>query len=184
MIYLTESLSSQQRFELWTMSDQHGGYILGMRDIDTIHDTNLMYPIFSDFVLLPQDNIAFIDLLARIGFTNVQANAIIGEGIMDPEDLVTYAHSDTKTFFKHLSNRHVHPPFASQHKFQIMRYWVEKRIPLGLDVDVEFFTNGEMVIWGEKMKAAADEKDAQRPAIAVPGAYKKDTKWREGKSSS
>jgi hypothetical protein len=28
------------------------------------------------------------------------------------------------------------------------------------------------------MKAAADDKDAQRPSIAAPEAYKKDTKWR------
>ena len=28
------------------------------------------------------------------------------------------------------------------------------------------------------MKAAADDKDAQKPTIAAPGAYKKDTKWR------
>jgi hypothetical protein len=98
---------------------------------------------------------AFIDLLARIGFNNAQANAIIGEGITDPEDLVSYTHSDIKTFFKHLSNRQVHPPFASQHKFQILHYWVEKQIPLGLDVDSEFVMNEEMVTWGEKMKAAA-----------------------------
>jgi len=26
------------------------------------------------------------------------------------------------------------------------------------------------------MKAAADDKDAQKPTIATPGAYKKDTK--------
>jgi hypothetical protein len=65
-----------------------------------------------------------------------------------------------------------------QHKFQILRYWVEKRIPLGLSVDSELFTNVELVTWGEKMKAAADDKDAQKPTIAAPGAYKKDTKWR------
>ena len=52
---------------------------------------------------------AFIDLLTRIGFTDAQATAIIEEGITDPEDLVTYTHSDIKTFFKHLSNRQVHP---------------------------------------------------------------------------
>jgi hypothetical protein len=106
----------------------------------------------------------------------VQATAIIGEGITDPEDLVTYTHADIKTFFKHLFNRQVHPPFRSQHKFQILRYWVEKRIPLGLSVDSELFTNVELVTWGEKMKAAADDKDAQKPTIATPGAYKKDTK--------
>jgi len=76
---------------------------------------------------------AFIDLLTRIGFSVAQANAIIEEGITDPEDLVTYTHSDIKTLFKHLANRQVHPPFGSQHKFQILRYWVEKRSPLGLD---------------------------------------------------
>jgi hypothetical protein len=91
---------------------------------------------------------------------------------------VTYTHSDIKTFFKHLSNRQVHPPFGSQHKFQILRYWVEKRIPLGLSVDSKLFTNVDMVTWDEKMKAAADDKDAQKPTIAAPGAYKKDTKWR------
>jgi hypothetical protein len=121
---------------------------------------------------------AFIDLITRIGFTNVQATAIIGEGITDPEDLVTDTHSDIKTFFKHLSNRQVHPPFGSQYKFQILRYWVEKGILLGLSVDSELFTNVELVTWGEKMKAAADDKDAQKPTIAAPGAYKKDTKWR------
>jgi hypothetical protein len=136
-----------------------------------------MYPILPIFYNSPQVNMAFIDLLTRIGFTNVQATAIIGEGITDPEDLVTYTHSD-KTFFKHLSNRQVHPPFGLQHKFQILCYWVEKRIPLGLSVDSELFTNVELVTWGEKMKTAADEKDAQKPTIAAPGAYKKDTKWR------
>jgi hypothetical protein len=63
-----------------------------------------MYPILPIFYNSPQVNMAFIDLLTRIGFTNVQATAIIGEGITDPEDLVTYTHSDIKTFFKHLSN--------------------------------------------------------------------------------
>jgi hypothetical protein len=41
---------------------------------------------------------AFIDLLTQIGFTNAQATAIIEEGITDPEDLVTYTHSDIKTY--------------------------------------------------------------------------------------
>jgi len=158
------------------MLDPHQGYILGMPDINTIHDTNLMYPIFPIFYNSPQVNMAFIDLLTRIGFTNVQATAIIGEGITDPEDLVTDTHSDIKTFFKHLSNRQVHPPFGSQYKFQILRYWVEKGILLGLSVDSELFTNVELVTWGEKMKAAADDKDTQKPTIAAPGAYKKDTK--------
>jgi hypothetical protein len=62
---------------------------------------------------------------------------------------VTYTHSDVKSFFKHLSNRQVHPPFALQHKFQILHYKVEKQTPLGLDVDSESFTNEEMVTWGE-----------------------------------
>ena len=52
MICLTESLSSQQRFELWKMPDKHRGYIVGTPNIDTIHDTNLMYPIFSEFCVI------------------------------------------------------------------------------------------------------------------------------------
>jgi hypothetical protein len=150
------------------MLDLHRGYILGTPDINTIHEINLMYPILPIFYNAPQVNMAFTDLLTRIGFTNVQATAIIEEGIMDPEDLVTYTHSDIKTFFKHLSNQQVHPPFGSQHKFQILRYWVEKRIPLGLSVDSELFANVELVTWGEKMKAAADDKDVQKPIIAAP----------------
>jgi hypothetical protein len=121
---------------------------------------------------------AFRALLTRIGFTNDQATSVIDEGIAVPEDLVTYTHSDIKTFFKHLSNRGIHPPFGSQHKFQILRYWVEKQIPLGLDVSSELFTDAELSTWGEKMKAAADEKDAQKPTIAAPSAFKKDMKWR------
>jgi hypothetical protein len=49
---------------------------------------------------------------------------------------------------------------------------------MGLSVNSKLFTNVELVTWGEKMKAAADDKDAQKPTIAAPGAYKKDTKWR------
>jgi hypothetical protein len=47
---------------------------------------------------------------------------------------------------------------------------------MGLSVNSKLFTNVELVTWGEKMKAAADDKDAQKPTIAAPGAYKKDTK--------
>jgi len=35
-----------------------------------------------------------------------------------------------------------------------------------------------MQAWGEKMKAANDIKDSEKPAIAAPPAFKKDTKWR------
>jgi hypothetical protein len=90
--------------------------------------------------------------LPGLGLLMVQATAIIGEGITDPEDLVTYTHSNIKTFFKHLSNQQLHPPFGLQHKFQMLHYWVEKRIPLGLSVNSELFTNVELVTWGEKMR--------------------------------
>ncbi len=115
----------------------------------------------------------FNALLLRIGFMNAQANAIIAEGISDPSDLVTYAHSDVKTFSKHLANRGIHPPFRVQHKFQIVRYWVEKRTPLGLPVIPDLFTDEKLLKWGEKMKVAADEKDGQKPTIPAPDALKK-----------
>jgi hypothetical protein len=80
-------------------------------------------------------------LLTRIGFSVAQANALIDEGITD---LVTYTHSNVKTLFKHMAGHGVHPPFRAQHKFQILRYWVEKRTPLGLDIDSALFTNNEL----------------------------------------
>jgi hypothetical protein len=35
------------------MLDPHQGYILGTPDINTIHDTNLMYPILPIFLKFP-----------------------------------------------------------------------------------------------------------------------------------
>jgi hypothetical protein len=55
---------------------------------------------------------------------------------------------------------------------------VEKRTPSGLEVSSDLFTDEELLVWGEKMKAAADEKDEQRLSIPAPNAFKKDTKWR------
>ena len=90
---------------------------------------------------------AFDALLTRIGFNIAQAIAVVNEGIQEPEGLVTYNHSDIKTFFKHLARRDVHPPFGAQHKFQILCYRVEKQTPLGLGVTSDLFDS-------EKMKAA------------------------------
>jgi hypothetical protein len=55
---------------------------------------------------------------------------------------------------------------------------VEKRIPLGLPIEPALFTNEVLQVWSEKMKAANDTKDTEKPAIAAPPAFKKDTKWR------
>jgi hypothetical protein len=70
----------------------------------------------------------FQALLTRIGFSGPQATAFIGKGIAEPRDLATYTHSDLKGLFKHLANRAIHPPYMAQHKVQILRHWVEKRI--------------------------------------------------------
>ncbi len=112
-------------------------------------------------------------------FTNDQALEILGEGITQPEDFQTYTQSDIKAFFKHLSACNIHTPFAAQHNLQILRYWVEKRIPLKLSVDPILFTNEVKDSWGEKMKAASDDMvDAsKKPTITVPGSFKKETKW-------
>ena len=114
---------------------------------------------------------AFDALLTRIGFNVAQATAIANEGIQEPEGLVTYNHSDIKTFFKHLARRGVYPPFGAQHKFQILCYRVEKQTPLGLGVTSDLFDS-------EKMKAATDEREEQRLSITGPSAFKRDTKWR------
>jgi hypothetical protein len=102
---------------------------------------------------------------------------VVNEGIVEPGKLVTYTHYDIKTFFKHLARRGAHSPFGALHNFQILRYWVEKRTPSGLEVSSDLFTDEELLVWGEKMKAAADEKDEQRLSIPAPNAFKKDTKW-------
>ena len=49
---------------------------------------------------------------------------------------------------------------------------------LGLEVLTEDFNNEEQLVWGEKLKAAADKKDEQCPSIpATTSVFKKDTKW-------
>jgi hypothetical protein len=121
---------------------------------------------------------AFRLLLNRIGFSNPQATAFMNEGIQEPGDLSTYTHSNLKGLFKHLANREIHPPYMAQHKLQIVRHWMEKRIPLGLPIEPALFTNEVLQVWGEKMKAANDSKDTEKPAITAPPAFKKDTKWR------
>jgi len=111
----------------------------------------------------------FQALLTRIGFSGPQATAFIGKGIAEPRDLATYTHSDLKGLFKHLANRAIHPPYMAQHKVQILRHWVEKRIPLGLPIEPGLFTNDVLQAWGEKMKAANDDiKDSEKPAISAP----------------
>jgi hypothetical protein len=127
---------------------------------------------------------AFQALLTRLAFTIEQAQAIIQEGITQPEDLRTYTQGDIKAFFKHLSARNIHAPFAAQHNLQILRYWVEKRIPLNLPVDPELFTVDVRDVWGEKMKAAADDQTdsaSKKVSISAPAPFKKDTKWRTWK---
>ena len=115
---------------------------------------------------------AFRLLLTRIGFSGPQATAFIGEGIAEPRDLSTYTHSNLKGLFKHLASRAIHPPYMAQHKVQILRHWVEKRIPLGLPIEPGLFTNEVMQAWGEKMKAANDIKNSEKPAIAAPPWFK------------
>ena len=83
---------------------------------------------------------------------------------------------------KHLGNHDIHPPYMAQHRVQILRHWVEKHIPLGLPIDAELFTDAVMSEWGEKMKAANDIKESEKPTIAAPPTFKKDTKrrvWKE-----
>jgi hypothetical protein len=121
---------------------------------------------------------AFRQLLTQVGFTNSQATAFINEGIREPRDLSTYTHGDLKGLFKHLGNRKIHPFYMAQHHVQILRHWVEKRIPLGLLIGSELFTDQVLKEWGDKMKAANDIKDSEKLTIAAPSAFKKDTKWR------
>ncbi len=125
---------------------------------------------------------AFQALLVHLSFINAQATAIMDEGIGSPEDLRTYTQADVKALFKHLASRGMHPPYQAQQKFQIFRYWVEKCIPLALPLNSVVFTDEEIKKWGERMKAASDEKDAgQKSTIQPPEAFKKDTKWRSWK---
>jgi hypothetical protein len=121
---------------------------------------------------------AFRLLLTRIGFSNPQSTAFMNEGIQEPRDLSTCTHSNLKGLFKHLANCNIHPPFMAQHKVQILWYWVEKWIPLGLPIGPALFTVEVLQVWGDKMKAANDQKDGEKPTIAAPLAFKKDTKWR------
>jgi hypothetical protein len=93
---------------------------------------------------------AFRLLLTRIGFSAPQATAFINEGFIEPRNLATYTHSDLKGLFKHLVNRAIHPPYMAQHKVQILRHRVEKRIPLGLPIEMVLFTNEVLQTWGEK----------------------------------
>jgi hypothetical protein len=109
---------------------------------------------------------AFHALLLRLNFNDVQANAIIEEGIESPEDLCTYTQQDVKGLFKHLSTaRTIHAPFGAQHKMQILCYWVEKRSSMGISVDPELFDDDTVVQWGEKMKSASDEDARSKPTI-------------------
>jgi len=136
------------------------------------------FAITTTILLSIANTMAFRALLTRFGFTGPHATAFIGEGIQEPNDLATYTHSDLKGLFKHLANREIHPPYMAQHKVQILRHWVEKRLPLGLPIEPGLFTDGVLQEWGEKMKAANDIKDSEKPAISAPPAFKKDTKWR------
>jgi hypothetical protein len=86
----------------------------------------------------------------------------MNEGIREPRDLSTYTHSDLKGLFKHLGNRNIHPPYMAQHCMQILRHWVEKRIPLGLPIEPELFINAVMEEWGDKTHDAAEGRPFKR----------------------
>ncbi len=123
--------------------------------------------------------VTFQALLLRLQFTQEQAAAIITEGISSPEDLRTYRHSDLKDFFKHLSTNHVVTRFGSQHKMQILWYWVERRSHLGLPTDSVLFTNAVLAEWGQKMKSDALVKsDKEDSLVQDCKPFKKDAKWR------
>lgn len=49
---------------------------------------------------------------------------------------------------------------------------------MGLPIGPALFTVEVLQVWGDKMKAANDQKDGEKPTIAAPLAFKKDTKWR------
>jgi hypothetical protein len=122
---------------------------------------------------------AFHALLIRLHFTNAQATAIIDQGIDSPEELKTYTHSDLKDFFKHLTATGTVTRFGSQHKLQILRYWVETRDGMGLPVDSALFTNAVLTQWGNKMKADAVGKgDKEELVVQECKPFKKTTKWR------
>jgi len=66
----------------------------------------------------------------------------------------------------------------SQQRFQILGYWVEKRTSIGMPILPQLFTDEQLMLWKECMKASADSPESQRQTITAPSPYKKDTKWR------
>jgi hypothetical protein len=116
-------------------------------------------------------------LLLRLGFANAQATAIIDQGIETPSDLDTMTHSDLKAFFKNLTSAGTITPFMAQHRMQILRYWVEKRLPLELPVNAALFTMVVCNEWARKMKAATDDA-ADKEKVTIPAP----PKWKKGGS--
>ena len=124
---------------------------------------------------------AFTRALVRIGFPAAVARALIAQGIDGTNGLSFMEAGDIKQVVKSLRQDGQVLPVLSIVRLQTMRYWVQKRLRLGLSIDPEEFTLAVAAEWYAKMKAETDESSLE--IVVAPEKFKKDTKWREFRDS-
>ena len=119
---------------------------------------------------------AFHQALMWIGFTNLAAREIRGQGLDSILSLLMLTENDVKQMIKVLRDNGIIVQYMAQWHLQVMHYWMKQTSHLGVHVNADMFTLAVVEVFGLKMLAEQADKDADID-VKPPDKFIIGSKW-------
>ena len=115
------------------------------------------------------------------GLSQAASNAIVAQGITDPEDFILFEESNIDSMIKHALKANVGAfviPYLSVVKIKACRHWALTRQRIGLDFNPADFDINELEFTQDLMKERRNQKAAAQDDPEKPPEFKDMSEWR------